>query len=381
MSSISIWYDPVCYQFFFYAYSNEKTECSIMNTFREFLEELTPFYSLWLSMNGRIMSQQWTESGCKVVSISDTGALVDYGDSIASYTGKSIKLSLIPGKALANYTVPSRCVEKQWKEQIMRYTNLREIDTIDKAAQKEWLHNLLNCPTDDLRGLYFPKGCFMPNDIPLKLYYERFCSLDTPAYMNEIVKDIDISPSHSDSIQPQYLHRMYVSIPRYMLDVMNQTFNLQFVWKERMTRLCCIGENSIGYMKMDACEIRRGSPLLSGSGAFIPSFSQYLPDVAWAMCLTKKQVAALGGMEYLKGSQVFHHMEALKNGKVYLQLTPDISIVTKNEACKLWNTVSPHLQATPYFTHSIGEVPVSFRIGIDRSKLRIDGFGRYQVTT
>lgn len=84
-------------------------------------------------------------------------------------------------------------------------------------------------------------------------------------------------------------------------------------------------------------------------------------------------------MEYLKTSQAFYHIEPLKNNKFYLQLTPDISIVTRNEATKLWNIVSPHLQSTPSFFHSIAEVPVSFRMGIDYNKLQIDDYGRYQI--
>lgn len=380
MRGLSGWYDPVCYQFYFYAHSNVKIEQSIINAYREFLDELMPCYALWLSMQGRILSKQWTENGCKMVSISTAEELGNYWDSILSDTARSMELSLVPGKALANFAVSSRSIAKIWKEQIMHFTNLRALDTVDKTAQKEWICRLMNCPTDDLRKLYFPKRCYMPNDMLLELSYESWSSLDTPAYLNEILKDIDTSAFHSGVFPPQYLHCVRVSVPRYMLDAMNQTFSLQYIWKKRQIILCEMFENSVGYMKMDACEMKHGSSLLSGSGSIIPGFSHYMPDIAWGMCLTKRQVQTLGGIEHLRNSHVFYDVEALSNQKCYLQLTPDISVVMKNEAAKLWNIMSPHLRIVPQDLHSIGEVPISFRLGIEDGKLHMDDYGNYYIS-
>lgn len=165
-----------------------------------------------------------------------------------------------------------------------------------------------------------------------------------------------------------------------MLDAMNQTFELQSAWKKRLITLCESFENSVGYMKMDACEMNHGAPLLSGSGSLIPGFSQYLPDVAWAMCLTQRQVKSLGGLEYLKTSQVFDRIDALGKCHYYLQLTPDISVVTCNRAAKLWEIASPHLQFLPHGSHSIAEVPVSFHMGVDADQLQIDDCGCYRIS-
>ena len=381
MGNVYGWYDPVCYQFSFYAYSNAEIEESILGAYREFVDEMTPYYALWLSMNGRILREQWTEDGCKLALISDAEAFRnDRGAISLERSTRCLKLSLAPGKALANFAVPSRSIEKVWRDEVARFTNLRDCRSIDPTARRDWLFRMMNCPTNDLRGLYFPKRCYVPNEIPLKLSYQRFCSPGTAAYLNEILSDLDILASHSEDMQPQYLHRLCVSIPRCMLDAMNQAFSLQYVWKDRQARLCELFKNSMGYIKMDSCEMGHGSALLSGNGSFIPGFSQYIPDIAWAMCLTDRQVEALGGVEYLKVGQVFHYIEMLKNNNFYLQLTPDISVVMRDASAKLWNIVSPHLRIAPCVAHSIGEVPISFRMGIDYDKLQIDDYGYYYIS-
>lgn len=379
MSSVSGWYDPICYQFFFYACSDIETEPSIIDACGEFFDEMIPYYALWLSMEGRVLGRYWTEFGCRVTTISNVEALENYADSISAEKIRSLELSLVPGKAFANFAVPGRSIPKAWKNQVMHFTDLRKLEAIDKASQKEWLHALMNCPTDDLRGMYFPKKCLMPKDMLLKITYESFCSLGTAAYVNEILKDIGFSATHSDEQQPLYIHRMHVSIPRFMLDAMNQTFELQSAWKKRLTTLCESFENSVGYMKMDACEMNHSARLLTGSGSLIPGFSQYLPDVAWAMCLTLRQAESLGGLDYLMGNQVFHDIVALGNHKLYLQLTPDISVVTSSDAAKLWKITSPHLQFLQHSFHSIAEVPVSFRMGVDTDQLQVDDYGCYRM--
>lgn len=165
-----------------------------------------------------------------------------------------------------------------------------------------------------------------------------------------------------------------------MEDALNQTFSLQHAWKKRQTALCEIFENSMGYLKMDSRNMNHTSALLSGDGSFMPGFAQYMPGIAWGMCLTKRQVQTLGGIELLRSSNVFYDIEALSNHGCYLQLTADISVVMKNDAGKLWNMVFPHLQIVPHNMHSAGEVPISFRLGIVYDQLQIDNYGCYHIS-
>ena len=374
MGNVSGWYDPICYQFSFYAMSDQEVLQPLADACRQFAEDLAPYHALWLSLNGRLLGETWTENGCRITMISDANTLERYRESLSPHTYNRCELSVIPGKVLTHFAVSARSIDKTWKGQVARFTDLKQYETIDREELKEWLYQLMNCPTDNLRGIYFPKRCFMPGEVPLKLSYACWNAKQKPAYMDEILQD-----GFGNALQTQYLHCIRVSIPRYVLDAMNQTFLLQYAWKERLATLCNMFENGVGIIKMDACEINHSSPILTGSGSFIPGFSRYLPDVSWAMCLTKRQADSLGGVEYLRSMKSFHDVQVLKNGNVYLQLTSNISLTTKAEAAKLWQIVSNHLRMKQYNCYSIGEVPMSFRFGLECSQLQMGDLGQYRL--
>ena len=130
---------------------------------------------------------------------------------------------------------------------------------------------------------------------------------------------------------------------------------------------------------MDAFALTHAQPVLTESGGFLPGFAKYLPDVAWAMCLTGHQLDTLGGLESLKRTNAFHTIEPLANGNVYLQLTSDISFTTKKEAAMLWRIVSPHLRSVPHHFFSVGEYPPSFRLGLEPRQLQMEESGTYQI--
>lgn len=381
MSISTSWYDPVGYHFLFLAVSDKSGEPSVVKACEEFMDEMKPFYASWISEGGSLLgkSKSLPNSAFYIKNIQSTEELEIYRNTVSSNELCYLNLSPIPGKTLAKFAAPGRSIPKATKDQTIQFTDRRKLKEIDKTAQKEWLLNLLNCPTGDLRGLFFPKRCYISDETFLHLTYESWCSSETIVHLDKILKDVDIAISDSDEPELYYLHRMYVSIPRFMLDVIGQPFTLQSAWKKRLSILCESFEYSTGYMKMDVCELRHGSPLLTGGGRFLPGFSNYLPDIAWGMCLTDKQVQALGGIEHLKETQVFHDIEILGNNKFFLQHTPDISIVTKEEAKKLWNLASPHMNVYPNFSHCIGEPPVSFRMGIESDQVQMNDYGYYSI--
>ena len=151
-------------------------------------------------MNGGLLGQQGTEDGCKMTTISDENDLDRFRNSISYPTCSKCKIYAAPGKALANFAVSTRNIDKMWKEQIAKFTDLKHLEMVDKAEQKQWLYRLMSCPTDDLRGIYFPKRCFMPGEIPLKVSYSCWSSLEKLAYMERILQDNDGADS-----QPEYL--------------------------------------------------------------------------------------------------------------------------------------------------------------------------------
>ncbi len=381
MSISTSWYDPVGYQFIFFAVSDKNAEPSIVKACEDFMDELKPFHSLWISKGGRVLGERklLMRNGNYVNVIKNTEELEAYRNIVSSSELQTLEVSLVPGRTRAKFAAPGRSIPKATKDQVMHFTDMRKLKEIDKTAQKEWLLNLLNCPTDDLRGLFFPKRCYIPHEMFLHLTYDTCCSLGTRAYLNELLKDVDIVPSDSDEPKPYYLHMLYVSVPRFMLDAMDQPFTLQSAWKKRLSALCESFEYSTGCMKMDVFELGHNPLLLTGNGRFFPGFSNYLPDIAWGMCLTDKQIQALGGIEHLRDTQVFHDIEVLENNKFFLQHTPDISIVTKEEAAKLWNLASAHMNVCPNFSHCIGEPPVSFRMDINSDQVQMTDYGYYSI--
>jgi len=380
MSISTSWYDPVCYHFLFFAISEKNGEPSIQKACEEFMDELKPFYSLWISKGGGLLgkSKILADNAFYMKNISSTEELDIYRNTVLSSELRGLEVSPVPGRTLAKFAAPGRSIDKATKDQVIQFTDMRKLKEVDKAAQKEWLLNLMNCPTDDLRGLYFPKRCYVPGEMFLRLTYESWESSGTLAYIDELLKDVDIAPADSDEPKPYYFHRVDVSIPRFMLDAMGQPFTLQSAWKKRLSTLCESFEYSTGCIKMDTCELRPRA-VFTGNQMFFPGFSNYLPDIAWGMCLTDKQVQALGGIGRLKDSQVFHDIEILGNNKFYLQHTPDISIVTKEEAAKLWNIASAHMNVYPHFSHCIGEPPASFRMSVDYDQVQMNDYGYYSI--
>ena len=149
--------------------------------------------------------------------------------------------------------------------------------------------------------------------------------------------------------------------------------------RERLEALCGSFENAMGTLKMDACELGHGSPVLTGNSSFIPGFSQYLPDLAWGTALTRRQLDALGGVEALRETNVFREIHVLANGNAFLQLTPDISQMTKAEAAGLWRVAAPHLRTVQSCAWSVGDVPPSFRWGFEPERFQMDDYGQYRI--
>lgn len=379
MANASGWYDPVSYQFYFFAVDDQEISEDLLIAYRQFVEDLAPFYRTWLEKGGRLIGNLGSEWQSKIQMIFNEDDFAKHQDSLSTHENGSCSISPVSGKALACFATPARNIPKAWRDQASRYTDFRQLSAINKSEQKEWLYHLINCPTDDLRGIYFPKRSFVPGHIPFILSLSCDHTQNRLAYADKMLQDVVPVVSDSDINGTQCFHRLHVSIPRYILDSMDQSFTLQSKWKMRLTTLSQKFKNSVGYMKMDACTLKYHSPVLTGNGNFILGFSQYLPDIAWAMCLTKYQVAALGGLEYLRQIQLFHHIEALSNGNVCLQLTPDISFTSRNEASRLWTIVAPHLRTVPYNSNSIADVPASFRLGLERDQLQMKECGQYRI--
>ena len=374
MGNSTGWYDPVCYQFYFCAVGDEEAPQILIDAGRRFAEEMTECYAPWLSLGGRVLGQSWRGYPCRMDIILSEDDLERFRDLLSVPDYDRWELTLTPGKTLARFAAPARSIDRAWRDQAAKFTDIRQFETVDRAEQAAWYCQQMTCPTDDLCGVWFPRSCFVPGHLPLGISYMRCSVEERLAYVDEILSDCE-----RDAGRPRYLYILRASIPRYFLDALNQPFALQNAWRERLEALCGSFENAAGTLKMDACELGHGAPVLTGNGSFIPGFSKYLPDLAWGMALTQWQIDALGGVAALRETNAFHEINVLANGNAFLQLTPDISLVKKAEAAGLWRVVAPHLRMVQSCAWSVGDVPPSFRWGFEPEQFQMNDYGQYQI--
>lgn len=270
------------------------------------------------------------------------------------------------------FKTPAKTLEPTWKKNVLRFTDFKEGNTEERT---KWLYELLNCPTDDLEGCCFPQRCFVSGNRAFRLHYERIPAGTTIVYADEIMRESGATEADFEKGACS-LEVLHVSVPRYLLAAMNQPFPFQKAWKERLKRLCGRLEACVGLMKMDCYSMGRRQSLLTGNGNFRLAFRTYLPDIGWGMGLTKHQLEKMGGLDTLQKASIFDAIELLENGNVYLQLTPDISVVPKSAAETLWKQAVPHLKMETSL-NSICDVPPAMRFGVDRSDLCIDEWGDY----
>lgn len=372
MSASGGWWDPVCYQWDVYAVSTEGPSNEVREAFCACADEMKLFFEQWIASEKGLLSRiHSSERGYQMAVMRNQSELNVYLDGFESRLSQSVdevEISPVSPGLPRMLMMPAKALNPEWKKAVLHFTDKKENN---REGRVEWLYELLNCPTDDLRGCCFPQRCFVPGSCAFRLQYRRIPAGMTIVYADKILKESGVHAKTSSSIE-----LLHVSIPRALLTAMNGSFPFQNTWKERMKQLCGGLEACVGVMKMDCCSMRRGSPLCLGNGNFRLAFREHLHDAGWGLGLTRNQLEKMGGLDALRKSSTFYAIEPLKNGGVYLQLTPDISVVPKNAAKALWKQVSPYLKMEDALNSS-RDVPPSMRFGVDRSDLCIDEWGDY----
>ena len=382
MSSISGWQDPICYQFSFYAITDERECEDMLDVYHEFVQEMMPSISRWIELGGAILSKiHRPMSGYLMTEIRDEESLRLHIELLSSFSAEitdEIEISPFPRKVPRQFSASAKLLDKNWKEQAARFTDLKQISTIAKDEQIEWIDYLLNCPSDDLRGLCFPKKCYIPGSTPFTLHYQSIAANGTLAYAAELLQESGVVLPTNGSQKAHYIHHISISLPRYVLDEMGEAFSFQEIWKQRLERMARAYGMGIGLIKMDCYAAGRCHPLLSGCGNFKLGFSSRIHDVGWIMCLTSNQINLLGGMETLRSCDVFYSIDEQENGSAVLQLTSDVSVVPREKAKALWELISSHIELVEYQMNSLGDIPPSMRLGIPIECLKVNECGQYR---
>lgn len=376
MSASGGWWDPVCYQWDVYAVSTEGPSNEVREAFCACADEMKLFFEQWIASEKGLLSRiHSSERGYQMAVMRNQSELNAYLDGFESRLSQSVdevEISPVSPGLPRMLMMPAKALNPEWKKAVLHFTDKKENN---REGRVEWLYELLNCPTDDLRGCCFPQRCFVSGNRTFRLHYERIPAGTTIVYADEIMRESGATEADFEKGACS-LEVIRVSVPRYLFAAMNRPFPFQKAWKERLKRLCGKLETCVGLMKMDCYSMGRSQSLLTGNGNFRLAFRTYLPDIGWGMGLTKHQLEKMGGLDTLQKASIFDAIEPLKNGGVYLQLTPDISVVPKNAAKALWKQVSPYLKMEDALNSS-RDVPPSMRFGVDRSDLCIDEWGDY----
>lgn len=376
------WYDPICYQFSFYMLETETESWNPVEATKSFFEELIPYYHLWMTLQGSVMVESTTSAGTSIRIAKNSDALLDDCNVLLgqqSHMLHSYKIIPVPDKTQSQFAASDKTLSKEWRQEVLQYTDMKNSTSLSASQKAAWLCQMLNCPTDNLEGLYFPQKCFESQEIPLKVFYGRFDYPQSLLPYNDKLKKNAAFPIGQDSNDVKNLHYIHISLPRYMIKHADKTFDLQQKWEERLLLLCNTFISSFGCIKMDRYKKDCVSPLLTGNGCFAPNFGSGIPDVAWGLCLTQHQAERLIKFNEQYCLSLFDKVLPLGNGHLYLRLTPDVSVVSKNKAKELWRLIFPQLCIAKYAMNSLGDVPISFRLGIDASNLQVNEYGYYQI--
>lgn len=382
VKNITKWYDPICYQFSFYMLGNKAESWHLIEATKSFIEELIPYYHLWMDLQGTVMISSTTSNGKRIRIGKNPEMLHDFCNILEqqSHALHGIEIALVPDKTQSKFSVSVKTLSELWRHEVLQYTDVKDPNTLDASQKTAWLCRMLNCPTDDLEGICYPQKCFETKGIPLRISYGRWDSLQIlQSYIDGAKKNV-VSSNDQGVSNDEYLHCIHISLPRCMLKYANQSFGLQNKWEERLLLLCNTYSGSFGCIKMDRYKTNCVSPLLTGNGCFIPSFRSGIPDVAWGICLNQHQTESLAAIDKQSGFSIFDQVLPLSNGHLYLRLTPDVSVVPMSKAKELWGLLCPQLCINAYTMNSLRDVPVSFRLGIDSDNLQIDEYGYYRIT-
>ena len=91
MSSISGWQDPICYQFSFFAITDERECEDMLDVYREFVREMMPCMSRWIELGGAMLSKiHRPMNGYLMNEIRDEESLRMYSENLSNFSAEMI---------------------------------------------------------------------------------------------------------------------------------------------------------------------------------------------------------------------------------------------------------------------------------------------------
>ena len=173
---------------------------------------------------------------------------------------------------------------------------------------------------------------------------------------------------------------IHVSIPRFWFRGEDVAFPFQNNWTKRLKELCGTHGTSIGSVKADIMYSPiRDHPLYNCQKTFSIGFRSRIGEIGWAMCMSDSQAELLGGLEKLRTNAGFDVVEQVPDEHVYAQLSPKISVIPLSKLVLQWTAIEHHLSVSDHQMHSILDIPISLRLGIQSHNIEFVDDGTYCI--
>ena len=375
MSISGKWYDPITYQLSFSCIGGRNEQKQISHLFQTLLHEIEP-YIVQEMLSGRRFHGI---VGDKIAAqISGEDKLLQFERLLTEESHQiTSPCCLFSNAFLPSDAVPAKLIDAAWKKKVNTFMDLKQAGNIPSEQYAEWLQELMNTDADKSEGICFPKSCFMPHPSIFFLGFRTIRCQSREEY--ELFQESGALDSTDYRGRPScMLQTLHLSIPRFFFHDRPQSFPLQNTWVGHIKELCSSIGISVGSIKADIMyyDIYE-NPLYTFFNSFRQGFRQRIGEIGWGMCFSKKQAELLGGTEVLLNSNVFYEVHPSEDGHVYAQLTPNISEIPSDRVKKLWAFLSPFMSTVSGSSHSIGDLPISVRLGIDSSNITMMKDGSY----
>ena len=87
----------------------------------------------------------------------------------------------------------------------------------------------------------------------------------------------------------------------------------------------------------------------------------------------------LGGVEKIQSNAGFDIVEQVSNEHVYAQLTPELANIPQDKLLLQWTAIEPYLSVANDNLHSILDIPIALRLGIQSRNIELTEYEMYRI--
>ncbi len=378
MSLSGPWYDPITYQLSISCCTGRNGQNLLFTFFQSLLNEITPYIVREMRAGRQFCGIMADKT---VPRISEEDDLLQFERIITQESRWSVShCCLFSHGFLPRDAIPVKLIDPNWKKKVKTLMDMKQIGNNTSEQYKEWLQELMNNDSGKLEGICFPKSCFMPHPYPFYLGIKMLRCHSKEEY--ELYQESGSLDGMNNPGRPScFLQTIHLSIPRsFFFNDSEYSFQLQENWVTHLKEMCSSIEISNGCIKADIMyNSTHENPLYTFFNTFKLGFRQRIGDIGWGMCLSKRQAELLGGAKALNDSNIFCVVNPITDGHVYVQLTPDVLNIPTECVKRQWRLLSPFIKTVSNSSHSIGDLPISVRLGIDSSSIVMTEYGYYSL--